>query len=59
MIRGAAGDCVNMRRTRFEVFSLDENVITPGARQQIIRRRKHTMWKARTGDANVQVREVV
>ena len=32
MMRGAAGDCANMRRTRFEVFSLDENVITPGAR---------------------------
>ena len=33
-MRGAAvggGDCANIRRTRFEVFSLDEKVITPGA----------------------------
>ena len=29
-MRGAAGDCANMRRTMFDVFSLDENVITPG-----------------------------
>src|SRR6266404_82192 len=57
-MRGAPGDCANIRRTRFEVFSFEENVITPGA--PTVNLCQTTHWgDARTSDADVQVREVV
>jgi len=38
MMRGGReGDCANIRRTRLDVFSLDENVITPEDAKQKMR----------------------